>query len=81
VLVSTVLVLGMSPALALFEAGMLRSKNSLSLITQIFSGVIALSVLWVLVGYSLVFSGDAGGFIGDFGEGMWINRTFCYIIV
>ncbi len=35
VLVSTILVLGMMPALAFFEAGLLRSKNTLSIITQI----------------------------------------------
>jgi hypothetical protein len=40
----------MMPALALFEAGMLRSKNTLSLLTQIFSGVMMLSVMWLLFG-------------------------------
>ncbi len=54
VLISTVLVLGMMPGLALFEAGLLRSKNSLSLITQIFGGLSFLGFLWNLFGFSLV---------------------------
>lgn len=75
-LISTVLVLGMSPALALFEAGMLRSKNTLSVITQVLSGIIALSVIWVLFGYSLTFGEDAAGFIGNFNEGLWIHVSY-----
>ena len=38
VLISTILVMGMLPALAFFEAGLLRSKNTLSIITQIIGG-------------------------------------------
>jgi Amt family ammonium transporter len=55
VLLAFVLVLAMFPGLALFEAGLLRAKNSLSILIQIFSGLTTLSVLWDLVGYSLVF--------------------------
>src|SRR4051794_11102140 len=64
-LISCGLVLTMSPALALFEAGMLRSKNTLSITTQIFTGVISLSLLWMIVGYSLTYGDSLGGFIGD----------------
>ena len=39
VLISTILVLNMMPALALFESGLLRSKNSLSIASQVFSGL------------------------------------------
>ncbi len=46
VLVSTILVLGMMPALAFFEAGLLRSKNTLSLVTQIFGGLVVLAFMW-----------------------------------
>jgi ammonia channel protein AmtB len=46
VLVSTILVLGMMPALAFFEAGLLRSKNTLSLVTQIFGGLIVTAFMW-----------------------------------
>lgn len=64
-LVSTALVLNMSPALAMFEAGLLRSHNTLSIFTQIFSGMIVCSMLWLIGGYSLVFGESAGGFIGN----------------
>lgn len=57
-LLSTLLVLSMCPALALFEAGLLRSKSTMSIVTQVFVGVVALSMLWVVVGYSLVFEGN-----------------------
>ncbi len=46
VLISTVLVLGMMPGLAFFEAGMLRNKNTLSIITQTIGGIVTLSVMW-----------------------------------
>lgn len=64
-LVSTALVLLMTPGLAFFYAGMVRSKNAVSTLYQ---NVIALSVIgvvWAVVGYSLAFSGDVSGFIGD----------------
>ena len=57
-LLSTLLVLTMMPALAIFEAGLLRAKNTMSIITQIVVGVVLLSTLWVAVGYSLVFYGN-----------------------
>lgn len=66
VLTATILVLGMMPALAFFEAGLLRSKNSLSIITQVISGCILLGFLWDIFGYSLVFGPDLGGFIGSY---------------
>lgn len=46
VLIATVLVLGMMPGLSLFEAGLLRSKNTISIMTQTCGGLIGLSVLW-----------------------------------
>jgi Amt family ammonium transporter len=58
VLLSFILVLGMMPALAFFEAGLLRSKNTLSLITQILAGLVILSVMWDLFGFSLVYGPD-----------------------
>jgi ammonia channel protein AmtB len=56
VLIATILVMGMLPALAFFEAGLLRSKNTLSIITQIIGGFVTLTVMWDVVGYSLTFS-------------------------
>jgi len=67
VLVSSILVLSMMPALAFFEAGLLRSINTVSLVTQIMSGTAVLAAMWHLIGYTLVFSSTSwGGFIGNF---------------
>ncbi|HEY8288229.1 MAG TPA: ammonium transporter, partial [Acetobacteraceae bacterium] len=65
VLVSTVLVLLMTvPGLALFYAGMVRKKNVLAIMMQSFSLCAAMTVVWVVAGYSLAFTnGDA--WIGD----------------
>lgn len=59
-LVSTGLVMIMTPALGFFEAGLLRSKNSLSVIMQCFSGLALLSILWIVIGFSLSFSVNNG---------------------
>eukprot|EP01116_Phalansterium_solitarium_P017502 TRINITY_DN4326_c0_g1_i1.p1 TRINITY_DN4326_c0_g1~~TRINITY_DN4326_c0_g1_i1.p1 ORF type:complete len:447 (+),score=128.85 TRINITY_DN4326_c0_g1_i1:115-1455(+) len=64
VLVSTILVLGMMPGLAFFEAGLLRSKNTLSIITQVISGIVATGFMWYIFGYSFTFGTSKGGFIG-----------------
>lgn len=66
VLLATALVFFMTPGLALFYAGMVRSKNVLSVLMQSFVAAGLISVLWVLVGYSLAFGPDHGGIIGDF---------------
>jgi ammonia channel protein AmtB len=66
--------------LALFEAGLIRIKNSVTFVTQIFMGVSVLSVLWLLVGFSLSHGTDGGGFIGDFSNGMFtdVSYTQCF---
>src|ERR671915_330879 len=63
-LISTGLVMLMTPALGFFEAGLIRSKNSLSVIMQTFSGLAILSVIWFILGFTLVFAPSQGGFIG-----------------
>jgi len=64
-IVATAFVLMMSiPGLALFYGGLVRSKNMLSVLTQIFAIVCVAGILWVLVGYSLTFTG--GGALNDF---------------
>ena len=63
-LVSSALVLLMTPALALFYGGMVRRKNVLSTIMHSMVAIPILSVLWALVGYSLAFGSSKGGFIG-----------------
>ncbi|GAC1324339.1 MAG: ammonium transporter [Mycobacteriales bacterium] len=65
VLVCTALVLFMTPGLALFYAGMVRTKNVLTMLIQNVVCIAVVSVTWVLVGYSLAFGPDAGhGLLG-----------------
>ena len=67
-LVSTVLVILMVvPGLALFYGGLVRSKNMLSVLAQVFVIFSLITVLWAIYGYSLTFSGE-GNFFGDFGK-------------
>jgi Amt family ammonium transporter len=67
-MVSTILVVMMIvPGLALFYGGLVRSKNILSVLTQVFTIFCLISLLWVIYGYSLAF-GDGGSLnwlIGD----------------
>ncbi len=66
VLVCTVLVLLMTvPGLALFYAGMVRKKNVLAIMMQSFSLCAAMTIVWMIAGYSLAFS-NGNAFIGDF---------------
>jgi Amt family ammonium transporter len=64
-LVATALVLLMTPGLALFYGGMVRRKNVLSSLMHSFFALALLSMQWVLIGYSLAFGGELGGFVGD----------------
>jgi len=65
VLVSAALVMLMTPGLALFYGGMVRSKNVLSTIMQNFILLGLVGVLWAIYGYSLAFGPDVGHFIGN----------------
>jgi Amt family ammonium transporter len=66
ILTSTALVLFMTlPGLALFYGGLVRSKNILSILIQCLAIAGISSILWLIVGYSLAFSGS-NGFIGNF---------------
>jgi Amt family ammonium transporter len=64
-LASSALVLIMTPGLALFYGGMVRSKNVLSVLMQSFVACGLVTVQWVLFGYSLAFGPDHHGLIGD----------------
>ncbi|MEC9282372.1 MAG: hypothetical protein VX642_06650 [Bdellovibrionota bacterium] len=64
-LISTALVLFMTPGLAFFYGGMVQAKNSVSTIFQNLVSMAVVALLWTICGYSLVFSGDLGGFIGN----------------
>jgi Amt family ammonium transporter len=57
-LVAGSLVLLMIPALGLFESGLLRKKNAVSVFMQIFFGLALLSVMWFVFGFSLAFGPD-----------------------
>lgn len=67
-LISTALVMLMTPAVGLFYGGMVRKKNLLSTIMFSFSILALISIQWVLFGYSLSFGSDVGGWglIGGF---------------
>jgi len=65
-LVSTALVIMMSiPGLALFYGGLVRSKNMLSVLMQVFVTFSLITVLWVIYGYSLAFT-EGNSFVGGF---------------
>ena len=68
---STILVLLMTvPGLALFYGGLVRSKNMLSVLTQVFAIVCIVSLMWIIFGYSLAFTNGGGlnDFVGGFSK-------------
>jgi Amt family ammonium transporter len=65
ILAAAGLVLLMTPGLALFYAGMVRSKNVLGTIMQSLIMISIISLEWVYIGYSMSFGPDVGGLIGD----------------
>jgi Amt family ammonium transporter len=74
-LVATALVLLMTPALGLFYAGLVRSKNTLNTFMMCVGAIAVAVVTWAAVGYSLAFDGD-GGLIGGFGHAFLDGVTF-----
>ena len=74
-LTSTALVLLMSvPALALFYGGLVRTKNMLSVLMQVFVVFALISVLWCVYGYSVAFT-EGNAFFGGFSR-LFLNGTF-----
>src|SRR5919112_4721732 len=75
VLMSAALVMLMTPGLALFYGGLVRRKNVLSTIMHSFFGLAIVSVVWVLVGFSLAFGPDVNGMglIGNLDFAGFIN--------
>jgi Amt family ammonium transporter len=74
-LTSTALVLLMSvPALGLFYGGLVRSKNMLSVLMQVFVGFSLVTVLWCVYGYSVAFT-SGNPFFGGFSR-LFLNGTF-----
>src|SRR5687767_836068 len=72
ILVSTALVMLMTPALALFYGGLVRQKNVLSTIMHSVFMLALISVQWVLWGYTLAFGPSKGGIIGGLD---WLGLT------
>ena len=70
-IISTVLVLLMTiPGLALFYGGLVRTKNMLSVLMQVFAIVCLVSIIWVVYGYSMAFTGggDWNNYFGGFAK-------------
>ncbi len=65
IIISSALVMLMTPGLALFYGGMVRRKNVLSTMMQSFIIIAIISVQWVIIGYSLAFGPDQGHLIGN----------------
>ncbi|MDA0801630.1 MAG: ammonium transporter [Proteobacteria bacterium] len=75
ILTATALVLLMTlPGLALFYAGLVQSKNIVSVLMHHFAIAALMSILWVVAGYSLAFSGD-GAWFGDLANSFMSNIT------
>ena len=68
-LVATALVLLMTPALAFFYGGLVRSKNALNTMMMSFAALGFVGIGWALLGYSLAFSGD-GAWVGGLGHAL-----------
>ena len=65
ILASTALVMLMTPGVGFFYGGLVRKKNFISMITLSFVAFALVSIQWVVLGYSLAFGPDVGGFIGN----------------
>jgi Amt family ammonium transporter len=82
-LMSTALVMLMTPALGLFYGGMVRKKNLLSTIMFSFAILALISIQWIFYGYSLSFGPDQWGIIGSLkwlglqGVGPGVNPDYC----
>ncbi|HEY2719927.1 MAG TPA: ammonium transporter, partial [Solirubrobacteraceae bacterium] len=74
-LVATAMVLLMTPALGLFYAGLVRSKNTLNTFMMSIAALAVATVMWALVGYSLAFDGH-GWLIGGLGHALLRGVSF-----
>jgi Amt family ammonium transporter len=74
ILAATALVMIMTPGVGFFYGGLVRRKNLISMLTLSFVAFALVSIQWVMVGYSLAFGSDIGGFIGNL-EYMGLNNV------
>ncbi|WP_209898385.1 ammonium transporter [Nocardia goodfellowii] len=75
-LTSSALVLLMTPGLAFFYGGMVRSKNVLNMIMMSISAMGLVSILWALYGFSMTFGNDKGNLFGDPGQYFGLKQIF-----
>ncbi|WP_369027631.1 ammonium transporter [Nocardia farcinica] len=75
-LASAALVLLMTPGLAFFYGGMVRSKNVLNMIMMSISAMGLITILWVLYGFSVAFGEDKANLIGDPGQYFGLKGVF-----
>ena len=64
-ILSTTLVLIMTPGLAFFYGGLVERKNALTIMFQVFIAIGVVSLLWIFGGFSLVYGDDIAGIIGN----------------
>ena len=64
-IISTVLVLIMTPGLALFYGGLVEKRNSLTIMFQCFISIGVVTIMWIFGGFGMVFGTDIGGIIGN----------------
>ena len=64
-IISTVLVLIMTPGLALFYGGLVEKRNSLTIMFQCFISIGIVTIMWIFGGFGMVFGTDIGGIIGN----------------
>jgi Amt family ammonium transporter len=74
ILAATALVMIMTPGVGFFYGGLVRRKNLISMLALSFVAFAMVSIQWVMVGYSLAFGSDIGGFIGSL-EYMGLNNV------
>jgi ammonium transporter, Amt family len=74
ILAATALVMIMTPGVGFFYGGLVRRKNLISMLALAFIAFALVSIQWVMVGYSLAFGTDIGGFIGSL-EYMGLNNV------
>lgn len=75
-ILSTSLVMLMTPGLAFFYGGLAGKRNILGIMMQTFASLGITTIMWVAIGYSLCFSGGEGGIIGNFDLAFLANVGF-----
>jgi ammonium transporter, Amt family len=75
-ILASALVFIMAPGIALFYGGMLRKQSMTSTIAQCTMAMVVVGFVWILVGYSLAFSGDVFGFVGNLSDILMNNVPY-----